>query len=429
MLKYHKYYECTPRIVRANTTANVVIKPLFDHCRFDDDSDYQIALIPVGGVFGQTQVLSPDKVPVKSTKGVISVPLTFDAEQEHTLLLEDSDGKLIAEFALYAVDEDLFDLRPYKGDMHMHTNKSDGVESPAYLASSCRKIGLDYIAVTDHHTIEPSREAIKAFENVDIDLRLYPGEEVHPPGNPVHMVNFGGSIGVNALFKTPEYEQEVAEIEKELDFMPEGVDRHNYASCLWCFKKIREGGGLSIFCHPYWIFRHKYDVPHYLTNLLFERLPFDALELISGFFIHQAESNTLQVARYQEERSTGKKIPVVGVTDSHGVEDVGLFGWYYTIAFAKSSDLVDIIDSIKGLNSVAVEALPGERVRAFGPFRLVTYAQFLIREIFPVHDELCIEEGRLMLEYASGKSTAAEALSRLKGRTKKLYDRMWGSEN
>ncbi len=429
MLKYHKYYECMPRIVRAKSPTNVVIKPLFDHCRFDDASEYKIALIPVGGVFGQTEVLSPDKISVKSQNGVISIPLAFDAEQEHTLQVENSEGKLIAEFALYALDEDLFDLRPYKGDMHMHTNKSDGVESPAYVAASCRKIGLDYIAITDHHTIEPSREVIKTFENANIDLRLYPGEEVHPPGNPVHMVNFGGSIGVNALFKTPEYEKEVAEMEAELNFIPEGIKRHNFASCLWCFKKIREGGGLGIFCHPYWIFRQKYDVPEYLTNLLFEHQPFDALELIGGFFIHQAESNMLQVARYHEEREKGKKIPVVGVTDSHGVEDVGLFGWYYTIAFAKSSDLDDLIGSIKGLKSVAVEALPGERIRAFGPFRLVRYAQYLIREIFPVHDELCVEEGRLMLEYAAGKSEAAEALSRLKGRTKKLYDRMWGSAN
>ncbi|MGI6295353.1 MAG: PHP domain-containing protein [Armatimonadota bacterium] len=429
MLKYHKYYECMPRVVRAKSLTNVVIKPLFDHCRFNDEDEYKIALIPVGGVFGQTEVLSPDKISVKSQNGVISIPLAFDAEQEHTLQVENSEGKLIAEFALYALDEDLFDLRPYKGDMHMHTNKSDGVESPAYVAASCRKIGLDYMAITDHYTIEPSREVIKTFENANIDLRLYPGEEVHPPGNPVHMVNFGGSIGVNALFKTPEYEKEVAEIEKELNFIPEGVKRHNFASCLWCFNKIREGGGLGIFCHPYWIFRQKYDVPEYLTNLLFEHQPFDALELIGGFFIHQAESNMLQVARYHEEREKGKKIPVVGVTDSHGVEDVGLFGWYYTIVFAKSSDLGDLIDSIKGLKSVAVEALPGERVRAFGPFRLVRYAQYLIREIFPVHDELCVEEGRLMLAYAAGEPGAAEALSRLKGRTKKLYDRMWGSEN
>ncbi len=429
MLKYHKYYDCSPRIVRANSPATVVITPLYDHCRFHDDREYKFALIPVGGVFGQTQVLSPEKISIKSQNGVISIPLAFGAEQEHTLQIENSEGKLIAEFALYALDEDLFDLRPYKGDMHMHTNKSDGVESPAYVAASCRKIGLDYIAITDHYTIEPSREVIKTFEKADIDLRLYPGEEVHPPGNPVHMVNFGGSIGVNALFKTPEYEQGVAEMEKELNFMPEGVDRRNFASCLWCFKKIREGGGLGIFCHPYWIFRQKYDVPEYLTNLLFEHQPFDAMELIGGFFVYQAESNMLQVARYHEERVKGKKIPVVGVTDSHGVEDVGLFGWYYTVVFAKSSDLVDLIDGIKSLKSVAVEALPGERVRAFGPFRLVKYAQYLIREIFPVHDELCVEEGRVMLEYAVGKPGAAEALSRLKGRTKKLYDRMWGSVN
>ncbi|NLN76190.1 MAG: hypothetical protein GX139_07745 [Armatimonadetes bacterium] len=429
MLKYHKYFDCAPRIVNTNSTVNVTIKPLYDHCRLHDDQDYKIALFPVSGTFGQTEVLDAERVMVKSKGGIITAPLKFDSEQEHNLLLEDADGKLIAQFAIFALDEDLFDLRPYKGDMHMHTNNSDGVESPAYVAASCRKVGLDYIAITDHRAYEPSLEAIKSFEGVDVDLRMYPGEEVHPPGNPVHMLSFGGSFGVNEFFKTPEYEQGVAELEKELTFMPEGVDRHNYASCLWVYAKIREAGGLSLFCHPYWIFRNKYDVPEYLTNLLFEHQPFDALELISGYFIHQAESNMLQVARYYEERAKGKKIPIVGVTDSHGAEDVGLFGWYYTIVFSKSSDLRDLIDGIKGLNSVAVEALPNEQVRAFGPFRLVRYAQFLIREIFPIHDELCVEEGRLMLEHAAGNADASEELSGLKGRVKKLYDRMWGSDN
>ena len=72
--------------------------------------------------------------------------------------------------------------------------------------------------------------------------------------------------------------------------------------------------------------------------------------------------------------------------------------------------------------------LPGETARAFGPFRLVRYAQFLMREVFPAHDDLCREEGRLMLEHAAGDMQAAPALSGLKGRATSLYDRWWGLE-
>ena len=260
---------------------------------------------------------------------------------------------------------------------------SDGKESPAFLAASCRKIGLDFMAITDHRQYAPSLEAIRAFEGIDTDLRIYPGEEVHPPNNPVHIVNFGGSFSVNELFQSQAYASEVAAWERELTDVPSGGDRHSLASCIWCFRKIREAGGLGVFCHPYWFYRHRFDVPQYLTDLLFEHQPHDALELIGGFHSNETESNMLQVARYHEERAKGRRIPIVGASDSHGCEQAELFGWYYTIVFAESPDLPDLIEGIRGLNSVAVEGLPNEQTRAFGPFRLVKYAQFLIREILP----------------------------------------------
>jgi hypothetical protein len=56
---------------------------------------------------------------------------------------------------------------------------------------------------------------------------------------------------------------------------------------------------------------------------------------------------------------------------------------------------------------------------------------FLLVEYFPVHDELCHEEGRLMKEYAnsSDAETSKNAKSRLaalKGQTQKLLDKYWG---
>mgnify|MGYP003319764264 FL=1 len=77
-----------------------------------------------------------------------------------------------------------------------------------------RKIGLDFMALTDHRKNEPSLPAIRAYDGVPIDLRIYPGEEVHPPNNPVHMVNFAGSFSVNELFEDKEkYQAEVDQIE------------------------------------------------------------------------------------------------------------------------------------------------------------------------------------------------------------------------
>ena len=47
-----------------------------------------------------------------------------------------------------------------------------------------------------------------------------------------------------------------------------------------------------------------------------------------------------------------------------------------------------------------------------GDFRLSKYATFLLKYYFPLHDEVCKEEGRMMKQYATG--TASERRRLLK---------------
>jgi hypothetical protein len=425
MKKENRYYDVFPRIVPAHQLTMVTIHPRFDHCRFQAGNTYHARLIPSEGLAGEVQWPEEQYLGISSQDGDLLVPCQFTSEQEYLLVIRTEQDEPIVEFRMYALEADLFNRRPYKGDTHMHTYHSDGKESPAYLAASCRKIGMDFIAITDHGQYAPSLEAIKAFNNTPSDLRIYPGEEVHPPVNHVHMVNFGGKFSINKLFKKEVYQTEVAAISKKLTYLPAGMDRYPFASCLWTFDKIRQANGLGIFCHPYWYSQQRFDVPITLTNLLFEYQPYDALEVLGGYHLHESEANMLQVARYHELRAVGKRIPIVGASDSHGCENNQLFGWYYTIVFSPTLELPDLITSIKDCYSVAVEALPHEMVRAFGPFRLVSFAQFLLREIFPAHDELCLEEGRLMLNHASGDPLAIQALQPLQGRTAQLYDHFW----
>ena len=417
------YYDVFPRIVRAGQKQVLSVRPLFGHVRFEAGREYTLSLLPCEGVDGQVGWVEPQRWTLAPQDGTLQVECEFGGEQEYVLALE-LPGKPPVAFHLFALEPDLFARRPWKGDFHMHTYHSDGIESPAYVAASCRKIGLDFMAISDHRLYAPSLEAMAAFAEVATDLRIYPGEEVHPPDNWVHILNFGGSFSVNDKFRGEAYREEVRAIEAGLD-LPAGIERYPYASCAWCYDQIRAGGGLGIFCHPYWVSNRRYDVPGYLTDLLLERQPFDALELIGGYHRFEIESNTLQVARYQEERARGKRIPIVGVSDAHGCETDSLFGWFYTVAFAPSSDLPDLVGSIKELYSVAVEALPGETARAFGPFRLVRYTQYLLRELFPEHDELCQEEGRLLLAHAGGDGNAASQLAALQGRVGRYYAHLW----
>ena len=210
---------------------------------------------------------------------------------------------------VYSLADDLFVRRPYKGDLHIHSSRSDGRETPAYVAGDHRRIGLDFMAVTDHYQYAPSLEAQQAFEGIPVDLQITPGEEIHPPENPVHIINYGGRYSINALFKEPRYRAEVSTIESSLGQLPAGVDRYQAASCIWCYDQIRQAGGLGIFCHPYWISNVRYTPSGAITSYLFDRQPFDAFELLGGYYRSEVDSNTLQVARYHEERVKGKQHP------------------------------------------------------------------------------------------------------------------------
>ena len=52
---------------------------------------------------------------------------------------------------------------------------------------------------------------------------------------------------------------------------------------------------------------------------------------------------------------------------------------------------------------------------------------FLLREVFPLHDELCREEGEWMEAHLRGDATAAERLAAAQGRTARLYDELWAA--
>ena len=423
-------FRTVPRIVRAGARSTVTITPRFDHVAFSEQTEYQVLVTPMenrgcGPDFG-----GPGLPQWSLQDGSIEIHADFPSEQEYSIVIQEIQPKAprtIGDFRVYALEEDLHSLRPWKGDFHMHSNRSDGRESPAYVAASCRRIGLDFMAITDHGQYGPSLEAQAAFTDLPVDLRIFAGEEVHPPENPIHIINFGGAESVNAMFEFPGYREEVDEIIARSGNLPSELNPYYYGSSLWCFRKIREIGGLSIFCHPYWVFHHRYHIPASLADRMFADRPFDAYELIGGYFPQEAESNALQVLRYSEERARGNNFPVVGVSDAHGCDRGELFGWYYSIVFAQTADLDDLIAAVRQGRSVAVEHLPGSSPRAHGPMREARYAHFLLREVLPEHDAVCRPEGEAMVAFLAGDERARRALADATGSVGNYYDDCFGT--
>lgn len=83
------------------------------------------------------------------------------------------------------------------------------------MAAAARIRGYDYCAITDHKLIAPSLMACDSFEETGVDFLVLPGEEVHSPGNPVHLISLGSQTSVNDWWRYHKDECRVA-VEKEL---------------------------------------------------------------------------------------------------------------------------------------------------------------------------------------------------------------------
>jgi hypothetical protein len=423
-----KHYSVFPKILRAGVETAVTIAPQGAHAAFTDEQ-YLVRFVPMNASIEPLPYDKYDCITVKSEGGALRFTHAFQGEQEHRIqvfrlpLGEDVRQDPWRAFRVYSLEPELYAMRPYRGDFHVHTCRSDGQEEPAIVVANYRKYGFDFLAVTDHHKWQPSQEAISAFKDAKTDLKVFSGEEIHAPGNHIHIVGFGGNFSVNELFKQnpDKYYQDVYDLIREND-MPDGINQFEYASCIWCFDRVREAGGMGIYCHPHWI-PNAYHVPDAMSDALFARKPFDAFELIGG---HEVYSNNIQTAYYNEARAGGMKIPVVGSSDSHGTEkEGGWFNLFWTIVFARDLKRDSVISSVKELRSVAVEQYPGEACRIYGPYRMVKFAQFLQYDYFPLQAELCFEEGCAMKDYALGDRGAAERLAAMHGRTAVLLERCY----
>lgn len=438
------YYDVSPRVVPANRTSEICIRPRFKHAQFKREKFKQEQIVKV--LHLPFDGLNQDGVYVNRTAEeaewhmdgeTLVLRAAFRGEQEHSILVyckaEGKDEFVRCGFRIYSVEPDLYEMRPYRGNFHIHTTGSDGKEEPSYVAARYRQKGFDFAAISDHGQYNPSLEAIRFWEKLNLNFRLYPGEEVHAKNNPVHIIHFGGRYSVNDLWRdNPEqYEKEVNAIRETMPDKNPSVDNFAIASSQWVFEKIREADGLSVFCHPYW-YTSRYEINEGITGEIFKRRGFDAFEVLGGHFKHQFESNNFQVVRYYEEQAKGNRFPVVGLDDSHGTDDFrtvqagpvytgssdcALFGWYSTIVLAKSDSVQDLIDGIRGFRSCAVSAIEGEIPRIYGTFRMTRYVSFLLREYFPMHDHFCAEEGALMLDYLAGDKNADDAIRLLTGRT------------
>lgn len=115
----------------------------------------------------------------------------------------------------------LFEGKGCRGNLHMHTTRSDGAKTPEEALAIYRGQGYDFVALTDHYRFSPQgeHEGMLVLSGAEYDSFSQDGLEVF------HIVCIGAE-------RDPQVTRE--------DSAQDTV------------RKIRESGGIAILAHPHW---------------------------------------------------------------------------------------------------------------------------------------------------------------------------------
>ena len=440
-------FEIRPKVVRVGTQATFTARGLGIERAFSAGDAFLIRVIPQEQI-GTARTLKIgdegcyQEIPACADEdGCVRFSCAFDREQVYTLRLVNSAGKRVTDFRIFAATEELWARTPMRGNTHCHVCFSvDGNEDPVVAASVYRKAGYDYLAITDHHKIDGSVYAVEHTRDLPTELALYYGEEVHVPNAYIHAVNVGarmeGGEGLDKYYHDHEQEvnQEVDAIAESVrGKLPDGLEPYDYAWRKWIADTIHSRGGVAIIAHPFW----EYDANNTSNDMfryLMETKLFDAAEIIHGQDYPDTGEANRQVAFWNDLRASGHSFPVVGADDAHrrSFDDYGhidcnhCFNHAYTVIFANDPSFEGFKEAIRGEYSVAVESYAKAPEFVVGTYRLTKYVIFLLQEYFPLHDELCFEEGRAMKDAYLGDEQALELLRLIHGRVKRYTDRFFG---
>lgn len=422
-------YAVYPSIVQADVVSTIRIHPLGENTAFTPDIEYTVEIRGVEDFCTDYAHLPVTFYQVKpNADGDLEITHHFVGEQRHSLILkrpqEDLDAtpyhaithrsrrgeNTEAFLQVYSLNDDLYGMRCFKGEVHCHTYESDGIQDVCHTVGNYRCAGYDFMAITDHYISMSAQKAQRIFADAPVDMTLLLGEECHVPTEQIHAVHIGGTESVNAYFRdNPALaEQEMLAIEAELT-LPSHINRRDYAWRVWIARKSRELGGIAILAHPHWIWFETYFVASAITQQLLADGVYDALD------ITDQEADTT-VALWAEMQARGHRIPVVGCTDSHYTDANNPHRparGGFTLVFAPDRSEESILSAICDGRSVAVNAV-GDPARVQGPYRFVKFARFLLDNYYPVYMRLCHGQGVVMAEYPANSAPDTETEQLLK---------------
>ncbi|MBR2345745.1 MAG: hypothetical protein IKA71_08190 [Lentisphaeria bacterium] len=411
-------FRISPRIVPENCEIEITVSGRYAHTRLGSypgkltiDSVGADGLFTNGELPGYTcgngfdidgrPMFEPVKNAALDEKGVLRFKYFFRSTGEHSFRLKNGD-RILGIFSIYSLPEKLLKLRPFRGDMHIHSGFSgcnaDPLRlSPEYMAAICCARGMDFCSISDHKQHFSSLKAADFTRQCGGCFTAYPSEEVHLSDlHNIHILNFGGQKAVSCTLDPgdPGYDRELAHY---LQIVPQFGDRwlrHLAANWHLICDRIRQAGGLVVFCHPFWRPNERLFLPECIREYVFEKHLYDALELFGDS--NYPESLDICAARYQEQcLAEGSIIPSLGNSDAHNGDALGI---NTSIVFAEYNSLPALQKAILEGNCIALSRYENSHPRTSGKFELVNFYHFLKRNYYPRHDALCMQESELMFQ-------------------------------
>lgn len=415
MNKHIFNYAVYPSVVSADRESEITIHPLGENVSFVEGVSYIVEIRGVETFCNNYADLPWQWYNIQPNEnGDLVVRHHFIGEQKYVLKLirpeEDinatpyrhitnrgrrGDNKE-ALLYVYSLNDDLYGKRGYKGELHCHTYESDGIQDVAHTIGNYRAAGYDFIAITDHYITMSAEKAIQLPLVKQSGVTALLGEECHVPTEQIHAVHVGGNASVNAYYRNnPELATaEMEAIKTELIYLPDNIDKTDYAWRIWIARKARQFGGIAILAHPHWIWFETYFMASAITQQLLKDGIYDALD------ITDQEADTT-VALWSEMRAQGCETSVVGCSDSHvssSLDCINPVRGGYTLIFSECNDAENIKNAIKNGRSVAVNA-SGDPHRIQGPYRYVKFARFLLDNFYPQYMRMCRGQGVLLADY------------------------------
>jgi hypothetical protein len=198
-------------------------------------------------------------------------------------------------------------------ELHCHSHHSRGVKvftegmaSPLQIVKYAKQLGLDAIAVTDHHTVKGGVEALKYGKKINITV--IPGVELNTEAG--HLIGLG--------------------VEEEIG---------NKLSLDESLEKIREQGGVTVAPHPF-------DIKN--EGIKNNAIKADAIESFNAISLDRISN--IKSTRYANTCGKAK----VNGSDAHSLEMIG-----YAVTNLDAWDLDSALSAIrKGRTFLKNEYIP-----------------------------------------------------------------------